>query len=546
MTARVQLDRPHAHFTNLDLVTGRVILSLTSDEAVSAIIVKLEGESKTRLAGQKVVQSDGLQPSKKTEQEVHKLLYQVKEVFPSEEIKRQTSSTAGYTLATGQHEYPFQFKLPFNNNCANTNSFLTNVNFAGMRMEIARDPVYHLKAALPPSLSGFPGEAEIRYYVKATVVRPRFYQGNHRTRSNFTFFPIEPPRPPTSQEETYAKRGHQFKAGLPPVPKRKGLFSSLKSPTPPPQPSEPLRLEVDARLPHPPIITCNEALPLRMLVHRLSRGSQKIFLETIHIELIAYTNVRAHELRRTECGTWVLLSLSNMREPLGNATEEPGTPIVVDNAYWKDRPLPNTVAPSFETCNISRRYELEIKVGLMSRSIGSGLPEFIVIPLRHPVQVFSGIAPPARLLEAMAAQRNNSVRTPSRPPEKTSQGPGLAVHPPDTPLTPLTPLTPTVSANMPPRIGEHVPANVSGAGGVGEQAGPPSYEDAMAEDMAPVDGRRRDYHVSEMATDSFSEKGGGGGGGDRSAQAASGSQLREPSSTDQDGRSAATSTDIER
>ncbi len=56
-----------------------------------------------------------------------------------------------------------------------------NVNFAGMRMEIARDPVHHLKAALPPSLSGFPGEAEIRYYVKATVVRPRFYQGNHRT-----------------------------------------------------------------------------------------------------------------------------------------------------------------------------------------------------------------------------------------------------------------------------------------------------------------------------------------------------------------------------
>ncbi len=72
MGARVQLDRPHAHFTNLDFVTGRVILSLTSDEAVSAIVVKLEGESKTRLAGQKAVQHDG-QPAKKTEQEVHKV-----------------------------------------------------------------------------------------------------------------------------------------------------------------------------------------------------------------------------------------------------------------------------------------------------------------------------------------------------------------------------------------------------------------------------------------------------------------------------------------
>ncbi len=132
-------------------------------------------------------------------------------------------------------------------------------------------------------------------------------------------------------------------------------------------------MEVDARLPHPAIITCNEALPLRILVHRLSRGSQKIFLETIHIELIAYTNVRAHELLRTECGTWVLVSLSNMREPLGTGTELPGTPLVIDNAYWRDRPLPNTVAPSFETCNISRRYALEIKVGLMSRSSASGV-----------------------------------------------------------------------------------------------------------------------------------------------------------------------------
>lgn len=134
----------------------------------------------------------------------------------------------------------------------------------------------------------------------------------------------------------------------------------------------------------------------------------------------------------------------------------------------------------------------------------------------------------------MAAKRDN-VRTPSRPPEKTSQGPGLAVHPPDTPLTPLTPSPYTT---LPPRLGEHVPVHVSGAG---EQAGPPSYEDAIAEDMAPVDGRRRDYHVSEIATDSFSEKGGAGGRGVRPPD----SQLREPS-TDQGGRSAESSTDVER
>jgi hypothetical protein len=33
---------------------------------------------------------------------------------------------------------------------------------------------------LPPTLSGFPGEAEVKYYVKATIIRPKFYQENIR------------------------------------------------------------------------------------------------------------------------------------------------------------------------------------------------------------------------------------------------------------------------------------------------------------------------------------------------------------------------------
>ena len=50
MSVRVQLDKPHAYFTNLDVITGKVILNLPRDETISAIVVKLEGESKTRLS----------------------------------------------------------------------------------------------------------------------------------------------------------------------------------------------------------------------------------------------------------------------------------------------------------------------------------------------------------------------------------------------------------------------------------------------------------------------------------------------------------------
>lgn len=49
MAVRIFLDRPHAHFTNLDFITGRVVLQLSTNETISNIVVKLEGESKTRL-----------------------------------------------------------------------------------------------------------------------------------------------------------------------------------------------------------------------------------------------------------------------------------------------------------------------------------------------------------------------------------------------------------------------------------------------------------------------------------------------------------------
>ena len=60
---------------------------------------------------------------------------------------------------------------------------LTNLNMVGMRMEMARNTEKHVKKTLPPSLSGFPGEAEIRYYVKVTVQRPSFFKENFRAVS---------------------------------------------------------------------------------------------------------------------------------------------------------------------------------------------------------------------------------------------------------------------------------------------------------------------------------------------------------------------------
>lgn len=47
---RLQLNSSY-YFTNLDFISGKLILNLTNEEDITAITVKLEGESRTRLIG---------------------------------------------------------------------------------------------------------------------------------------------------------------------------------------------------------------------------------------------------------------------------------------------------------------------------------------------------------------------------------------------------------------------------------------------------------------------------------------------------------------
>lgn len=182
------------------------------------------------------------------------------------------------------------------------------------------------------------------------------------------FLPIEPPRGNNASQETYARRQHQFtKLGA--ASKTKSLFQKFSGSLPDLL-SEPPRISADARLPNPSILTCNEPLPLRVLVKKMSDTSESIFLQTFQIELIASTNILAHDLRQKETGSWVIFSRSNMGVMLGKGNDPSGTEWPVDARMWNQIPLPNSVAPSFETCNVSRTYELEVRIGVSHGSVG--------------------------------------------------------------------------------------------------------------------------------------------------------------------------------
>lgn len=100
------------------------------------------------------------------------------------------------------------------------------------------------------------------------------------------------------------------------------------------------------------------------MAKKLTETSDIIFLEMLQIELISYTKILAHDLTRNESGSWVIMSRSNMGIPLGKPEDAAGTEWNIDPKLWGNLPLPNSVAPSFETCNIERAYELEVRVGI--------------------------------------------------------------------------------------------------------------------------------------------------------------------------------------
>ena len=239
------------------------------------------------------------------------------------------------------------------------------MSISGSGVEISKPPSSHVKKTLPPTLSGFPGEAEVRYFLKATVKRNAFWKENPRAYVPFNFFPIEPPRPPVSGNEVFARLKHSFtpfQEGEGGKSKMKSIFGKTKdisSGT-----NEAPSISLDARLPEPAILTCNDDIPLRILIKKLNDCNSMIHLQSLQISLIGSTKIRAHETFRTENTSWILMSKSNMGMPIGAASDPVDTETAIPKRLWRGQSLPNSVAPSFETCNISRRYQLDVRVGL--------------------------------------------------------------------------------------------------------------------------------------------------------------------------------------
>ena len=109
--------------------------------------------------------------------------------------------------------------------------------------------------------------------------------------------------------------------------------------------------------------------------------------------------------------------------------------------------------------------------------------------LSMPVKVYSGIPPPETLLARMAKG--------TEPGFLELQSPGSFSATQSSSSIPYS--VPPVALGSQSRFG-------ASPEGSPEEIPPPSYEDAIAEDIAPVDGPRRDYHQPEVSRSAGGEK----------------------------------------
>ncbi|KAI5462705.1 hypothetical protein BGZ63DRAFT_355682 [Mariannaea sp. PMI_226] len=527
MSLRIALNNQPEFYTNLDFIQGRVILGLNRPEQIGSIVVKLEGESTTALQVPNTFDPDSMRPGMPRQapgsicSENHKILYKVQQVFPDDYYASSSNPYGAYPLQPGEHEFPFKFKLPINNACSDPRAMAQIGGVAnpggfgggffgmgGVRVMDGSKQLFlsHTTRTLPPSLTGYPREAEIRYYIKVTVQRPGLLKENWRYQIGLKFLPIEPPRAARTSQEAFARRPFTFQMRTPQPERTRSSFFGMRSEDPkngsisePAADQDPTpSVEISARLPHPPVLTCNQPVPLRLIAKKLSNNPDDVYLVSFEMNLIGYTEVRAENLHNRKVNRWVVASNAGLNIPLTSSPTDPvGKELVIPDNIWSNMSLPNTVAPSFATCNLSRRYELEVKLGVAwgQPRRGSKQAQVIYLPLHFSkVDVFSGITPPEELLQAASANRPTGPTFDSIPPRLPPRRQSSVSSPTTSRPTQQVPHVPQQQTNPPPQQQPAYDPLYPPQLGPGQTApppddAPPSYDEAMAENLAgPFDG----------------------------------------------------------
>jgi hypothetical protein len=233
-----------------------------------------------------------------------------------------------------------------------------------------------------------------RYFVKVTVNRHSFFSRNLRHTVPFVFCPVEPPRPP-QKGQMFVRKKHTL--APPPKASEPGFWSALFGIPPANLTGNGGIVTFEARLPNPPLIVPTEPIPISLILRRDAGSQGIVYIRSIQIMLGITTFIAAQGFRRELGYLQPIFNATNLNITLPSKLQEitinPAELLQQGHAS-KPLALPDTIPPSFRTCNIDRKYALVLQMGVAAASNAS--PEMIQLVCN--VQVFSGFKPPPELI----------------------------------------------------------------------------------------------------------------------------------------------------
>lgn len=151
---------------------------------------------------------------------------------------------------------------------------------------------------------------------------------------------------------------------------------------------------------------------MRLEVKKLRAYSHSVYLQSFQLLLFGYTTSRAGTTTNEHLSCWTIQTTSNLRAKIfeGEDGSEEKMERDVDPSLWEGKRLPHEAVPTFEFCNLARRYELEVSMGFQccgyevmhsySCSMNTCTDGFdkdqagrlLVVQLRIPVRISSGLA----------------------------------------------------------------------------------------------------------------------------------------------------------
>ncbi|PSN61593.1 hypothetical protein BS50DRAFT_650942 [Corynespora cassiicola Philippines] len=377
MDISITFDYPEATYTNGEVVSGKVILFCPSTITLSKIAVNLIGETKSILSG-----APGLLTRRKID-EFHR-------IFPVSFVTEKSKSES-IKLQFGYHSFPFALKIPWLPKCESCPP-KTSVSRILDDKETQLGP-----PELPPSMKEPRKGAEVIYrvHIAVTILRNMF-KSTFRKHAEISVWPLD-----TRPVSIGSMCSGDFSSFSTVEATIMGSSANSLSPTGTgddllllPSTTGTSKVRIAARFPSEFSLTCARDISMRIDIEKLDGHESDLYLQSFQALLVGYTDVRVGTTTQVQMAFWMVQSLSNLGLKVFSSDDEEGTVNEIDPALWRDKPLHGSVVPSFQSCNLERRYELELLLGFQCNSPKARI---LFVQLRTPVRVFSGITPGRRL-----------------------------------------------------------------------------------------------------------------------------------------------------